>query len=217
MAIVRGEIKQFSRKQVTLPPGKHKIVILDEADSMTDGAQQALRRVMEIHSDTTRFALACNFSNKIIEPIQSRCAVLRYTRLSEKDMLKRLVDICNKEKLEYVPEGLEAIIFTSDGDLRQAINNLQSTASGFNIINPENVFKFCSKPHPDFVRKIIKYCLEQDIDNALDVLCALYKSGYGPLDIVTVMFKVVKVYEMGDFEKLEFIKVVFPFVLQTLG
>ena len=70
--VVRNKIKMFAQKKVTLPPGKHKIVILDEADSMTAGAQQALRRTMEIYSNTTRFALACNQSSKIIEPIQSR-------------------------------------------------------------------------------------------------------------------------------------------------
>lgn len=71
--IVRNKIKMFAQKKVTLPPGKHKIIILDEADSMTAAAQQALRRTMEIYSATTRFALACNNSTKIIEPIQSRC------------------------------------------------------------------------------------------------------------------------------------------------
>ncbi|KAL5082767.1 hypothetical protein RYX36_011188 [Vicia faba] len=70
--VVRNQIKMFAQKKVTLPPGRHKVVILDEADSMTSGAQQALRRTMEIYSNSTRFALACNTSAKIIEPIQSR-------------------------------------------------------------------------------------------------------------------------------------------------
>lgn len=70
--VVRNQIKGFAQKKVTLPPGRHKFVILDEADSMTAGAQQALRRTMEIYSNTTRFAIACNQSSKIIEPIQSR-------------------------------------------------------------------------------------------------------------------------------------------------
>jgi replication factor C subunit 2/4 len=84
--VVRNKIKMFAKKKVTLPAGKHKIIILDEADSMTGAAQQALRRTMEIYSASTRFALACNQSTKIIEPIQSRCAVLRYTRLSDAEV-----------------------------------------------------------------------------------------------------------------------------------
>ena len=74
---VRNKIKMFAQKKVTLPPGRHKIILLDEADSMTSAAQQALRRTMELYSSTTRFALACNASEKIIEPIQSRCAIVR--------------------------------------------------------------------------------------------------------------------------------------------
>jgi replication factor C subunit 2/4 len=89
----------FAQKKVTLPPGKQKIIILDEADSMTAAAQQALRRTMEIYSSTTRFALACNMSSKIIEPIQSRCAMLRYTRLSDKQLLKRVLEICEQENV----------------------------------------------------------------------------------------------------------------------
>lgn len=97
--MVRNKIKTFAQKKVTLPPGRHKIIILDEADSMTAGAQQALRRTMEIYSNTTRFALACNQSSKIIEPIQSRCAMLRYTKLGDKQVLKRLREICEEENV----------------------------------------------------------------------------------------------------------------------
>ena len=81
--VVRTRIKAFAQKKVTLPHGRHKLVILDEADSMTEAAQQAMRRTMEIYSNTTRFALACNISEKVIEPIQSRCAILRYGKLSD--------------------------------------------------------------------------------------------------------------------------------------
>jgi replication factor C subunit 2/4 len=139
--VVRNKIKMFAQKKVTLPPGRHKIVLLDEADSMTGGAQQALRRTMEIYSNTTRFALACNLSSKIIEPIQSRCAVVRFARLTELEILDRLLRVVEAEKVPYVPEGLEAVVFTADGDMRQALNNLQATYSGFQFVNQDNVFK----------------------------------------------------------------------------
>ena len=116
----------FSAQQkTTLPKGRHKIVILDEADAMTEAAQQALRRTMEIYSNTTRFALACNSSEKIIEPIQSRCAMLRYSRLSNPQILAKILDVCDKENIGYTEDGLEAIIFTAQGDMRQGLNNLQ--------------------------------------------------------------------------------------------
>jgi replication factor C subunit 2/4 len=95
--VVRSNIKMFAQKKVSLPQGRHKIVILDEADSMTAAAQQALRRTMEIYSKSTRFALACNNSSKIIEPIQSRCALLRYSRLTDQELLRRIVQICDLE------------------------------------------------------------------------------------------------------------------------
>jgi len=94
---------------------------------MTTAAQQALRRTMEIYSSTTRFALACNISSKVIEPIQSRCAILRYSRLSDEQVLIRLKEICTYENVSYSPDGLEAIIFTAEGDMRNALNNLQAT------------------------------------------------------------------------------------------
>jgi len=86
---------------------------------MTDGAQQALRRIMEIYSKTTRFALACNASDRIIEPLQSRCAVLRYAKLSDAQVLRRLQEVVLLEGLQVSPDGLEAVIFTAQGDMRQ--------------------------------------------------------------------------------------------------
>ena len=146
--VVRNRIKGFAQKKVTLPAGKQKIVILDEADSMTSGAQQALRRTMEIYSGTTRFAFACNQSNKIIEPLQSRCAILRYSRLTDGQIVKRLYQICKAENVEYSDDGIAALVFSAEGDMRQAINNLQSTFAGFGFVSGDNVFRVVDSPHP---------------------------------------------------------------------
>ncbi|KAL1920417.1 uncharacterized protein VTP21DRAFT_794 [Calcarisporiella thermophila] len=205
--VIRNRIKAFAQKKVTLPPGRHKIVILDEADSMTGGAQQALRRIMEIYSNTTRFALACNSSNKIIEPIQSRCAMLRCGRLTDKQIMKRLLEICEAEKVPHNPEGIEALIFTADGDMRQAINNLQSTYYGFNYVNADNVFKVCDQPHPVVVHAIIEKCLSSDIDSAQQGMRELWDQGYSAIDIITTLFRVVKAFqEMPEYTKLEYVK-----------
>jgi replication factor C subunit 2/4 len=88
--VVREKIKGFAHQKVNVPAGMHKLIILDEADSLTASAQQALRMVMTEFSATTRFALACNDSSKIIEPIQSRCAIVRFTKLTDAEILKRL-------------------------------------------------------------------------------------------------------------------------------
>lgn len=207
--VVRGEIKGFAQKKVNLPPGRHKLVILDEADSMTPGAQQALRRTMEIYSNTTRFAFACNQSNKIIEPLQSRCAILRYAKLSNEQVLKRLMEIIEQEKVEYSDDGLSALIFTAEGDMRQAVNNLQSTVAGFGFVNGDNVFKVVDSPHPITVQKMLKACTDAKLGDAMDELSTLWEKGYSCVDIVSTMFRVTKTMDaLSEGKKLEYIKII---------
>jgi len=205
--VVRQKIKGFAQQKVTLPPGRHKIIILDEADSMTEAAQQALRRTMELYSSTTRFALACNSSEKIIEPIQSRCAMLRYSKLSDAQVLAKIQEVCKEENVEYCDDGLEAIVFTAQGDMRQALNNLQSTYEGFGFVKSDNVFKVCDEPHPLLIKDMLTHCVKADIDEAYKVLAHLWKLGYSPEDIITNIFRVCKTHQdIVEFLKLEFIK-----------
>ncbi|KAK2196202.1 bifunctional P-loop containing nucleoside triphosphate hydrolase/ATPase [Babesia duncani] len=183
--VVRENIKNFAKKSLVLPPNKHKIIILDEADSMTEAAQQvALRRIMEMYSNTTRFALACNQSTKIIEAIQSRCAVIRYTKLKAEWILQRLMDICKIENVEYTQDGMETLLFTADGDLRRAVNNLQNVSSGFQLVTKENVLKVCDVPSPDAIRKILQSCLNAQWREAHEKAYQLLDSGHSPLDIL---------------------------------
>ncbi|KAH3663987.1 hypothetical protein OGAPHI_004701 [Ogataea philodendri] len=207
--VVRNKIKQFAQKKVQLPPGRHKIVILDEADSMTPGAQQALRRTMEIYSNTTRFAFACNQSSKIIEPLQSRCAILRYNKLEDEEILKKLLQIIKLENIEYTNDGLEALIFTAEGDMRQAINNLQSTFYGYGFVNSDNVYKIVDSPHPLVIAKMLRLCIKGDLDQGLDILRSLWSKGYSAIDIVSTSFKVLKaMYDIDEESRLRVIKIV---------
>ncbi|KAI4824715.1 hypothetical protein KUCAC02_013210 [Chaenocephalus aceratus] len=178
--VVRNKIKMFAQQKVTLPKGRHKVIILDEADSMTDGAQQAYPR---------RFALACNASDKIIEPIQSRCAVLRYSKLTDGQILSRLQDVVEKEKLSVSDDGLEAVIFTAQGDMRQALNNLQSTNSGFGYIK-QHAGTLCGGGHRQGVQ-VVSSC-----------------GRWATLrrDIIGNIFRVCKTVQMPEYLKLEFIK-----------
>lgn len=204
--VVREKIKGFAQSKVTLPANRHKIIILDEADSMTTGAQQALRRTMEIYSSTTRFALACNTSDKIIEPIQSRCAHVRFNKLSDGQIKSRILDICKLENVDYTDDGIEAILFTAQGDLRQAINNLQSTCDGFGKVNSENVFKVCDEPHPLLVKEMLKCCVDNKFEDAYKKMRHLWKMGYSSQDIISNIFNVCKMYDMPENLKLEYIK-----------
>ena len=204
--VVRNKIKMFAQKKLTLPPGRHKIIILDEVDSMTTAAQQALRRTMELYSTTTRFALAANQSAKIIEPIQSRCAVLRYTKLSDSQVLRRLLEVCDGETVNRSDSGLEAILFTAEGDMRQAINNLQATHSGYGLVNRENVFKVCDQPHPVLVTTILTACRDSDLRSATTAMHELWNTGYSAQDIIATVFRLCKVIEMPEYIKMEFMK-----------
>ncbi|KAG0675451.1 replication factor C subunit 4 [Pichia californica] len=197
--IVRNLIKNFSQKKVLLPYNRHKIIILDEADSITSSAQQALRRTMEIYSNSTRFIFSCNQSNKIIEPLQSRCSILRFNKLKDEEILIILKRILKNEGIEsFTNDGLSSIIFTSDGDLRQAINNLQSVYYGFKLINSENVFKIVDLPNPLIVNRMIKECLNGEIDKGLTILKELWNKGYSAIDIINVCFKVCKTINSDD-------------------
>lgn len=203
---VRSKIKMFAQAKVTLEPGKQKLVILDEADSMTESAQQALRRIIEIYSKTTRFAFACNIFDKIIEPIQSRCAVVKFSRLNESQIRSKMIDLCKEMKVQYDNSGIDAIIYTAQGDMRQAINNLQSTYDGFEKITSENVLKVCDEPPPIVLERIIESCNRRDLNEAEKGLVHLYKLGYCTEDIVSSLFRVVKNYKIPDYTKLEYLK-----------
>ena len=206
--VVRNKIKQFAQTKILLPQGRHKIVILDEADSMTPGAQQALRRTMELYANTTRFAFACNQSSKIIEPLQSRCAILRYSKLADDQVLLQLIKIAKLENVKYNSEGIKALIFTAEGDMRQAINNLQSTVYGFEFVDDVNVFKIVDQPHPFVIKKILSLCvLDGNIDAGIDLLDTLWNKGYSSIDIVTLSFKVAKTLPgISELVRLDMIK-----------
>ncbi|GJQ14924.1 hypothetical protein GpartN1_g6715.t1 [Galdieria partita] len=206
--VIRSKVKTFAQQKMSLPSGRQKIVILDEADSMTEGAQQALRRTMEIYATTTRFALACNTPSKIIEPIQSRCAVVRLRRLEDSEIAERLEQVLRLENVQWETSGLEAILFTADGDMRNALNNAQATVCGFEKLSQENVFKVCDQPHPNLVKEILESALEQNVTKSNEILCSLWNKGYSALDIVQTLFRVARSYEMNERLRLEVMKVV---------
>ena len=176
-----------------MPPGMHKLIILDEADALTASAQQALRMVMTEFSSTTRFALACNDSSKLIEPIQSRCAIVRFTKLQDAEVLRRLLQVIKAEDLKATEDGIEAVIFTPEGVMRYALNNLQATAAGFDKeINRENVFKVCDMPHPEIINSVIKFALKGQFSPACDEVNKVYNEGYNLVDIVHSLTRVIQ-------------------------
>lgn len=162
---------------------------------------------MEIYSATTRFAFACNASNKIIEPLQSRCAILRYARLTDAQVVARLLQISAAEGVTHSDDGLAALVFSAEGDMRQAINNLQSTAAGFGLVSGENVFRVVDSPHPVKVQAVLKACWEGRVEAAVEGLDDLWRLGYSCHDIVSTMFRVTKSMDgLSEQARLEFIR-----------
>ncbi|CAJ0760253.1 20521_t:CDS:10, partial [Entrophospora sp. SA101] len=181
-------------------------------DSMTIGAQQSLRRIIELFSKTTRFALACNISNKIIEPIQSRCTIFKFKKLTDDMIEKRLLEICKHQDVKYVPKGIDAIVFTSEGDMRQAINNLQSIFNGFGIVTEENVYVNCDVPHPHLLGEILDDCLNGNVSEAMDKMTNLLHKGHSAEGIATTLFRALKTKnEINEAMRLEIIFVIICF------
>jgi replication factor C subunit 2/4 len=189
---VREKIKSFAAQKIPLPDGRHKIIILDEADSMTETAQQALRIIISDFSQTTRFALACNDSSKIIEPIQSRCSILRFSKLKSEEIEERLNTIIYNEKIKGDNSGIQALIETSDGDMRYALNNLQSTVVGFGEVSHDNVYKIVDIPKPEILKNVFELSLKGKIDLALNNIDSLLNDGYNAYDIINVISRVVQ-------------------------
>ncbi len=157
--VVRKDIKNFAR---TIPSGSssYKIIILDEADQITSFAQHALRQTMERYNEITRFILICNYSSKIISPIQSRCAIFRFKGLNLDEIKSRLRYIAKRKQLQIDEEALDALYESSEGDLRQAINALQASASITSEITVDVVYQVQGYVKPKEVRAAILECLE---------------------------------------------------------
>jgi len=167
--IVREKVKSFARTK-SLGEVPFKVIFLDEADALTPEAQQALRRTMENYSGTCRFILSCNYSSKIIDPIQSRCAIFRFKLLEKKDIEKVMKSICEKEKIEVTPEAMEILYEGSEGDCRRSINLLQSTSSISPKITAELISTVISNTKPKDIKVVLDYALAGDFQRAREKL-----------------------------------------------
>ena len=190
--VVRDKIKRFAQQKIPLPEGRHKIIILDEADSMTPSAQASMRVTISDYSNTTRFVLACNDSSKIIEAIQSRCTVLRFGKLSAENIKKRVKDVLENENAKCDAKGLQAIIDTCNGDMRYALNNIQSCIVGFGEVNEENVYKIVELPRPKEIEEIYNFCLNSKFRDAIKKFRELFDEGYSCLEIISVFNRLIQ-------------------------
>ncbi|AEE93406.1 replication factor C small subunit [Acidianus hospitalis] len=199
--VIRNKVKEFARTMVSSSV-PFKVILLDEADNMTADAQQALRRTMELYTESTRFILACNYLSKIIDPIQSRTALFRFYPLKKEDVVSRLEFIAKEEKVEYDEKALETIYDVTMGDMRKAINTLQA-ASAYGKVTIETVFKVLGLAQPKEVRDMLKLALSGKFMEAREKLRSLLVTyGLSGEDIVKQLHRELTSNELQIPEEL---------------
>ncbi len=204
---VRERIKDFSRySRAAFGDVPFALIILDESDQMTGPAQTALRRIMETSSRTSRFILICNYSAKIIEPIQSRCAIFRFSKLDKKAMVEHLEFIAKNEKVTLSPKAAEMLVEYSEGDLRHAINSLQTAAVFRNgVVDEKTVLQVVGEASPQQVQMMLNKALNGDFIEARKMMYDLIGSyGFSGSEIIRQMQReLLKLSYVSPEEKAE--------------
>ena len=200
--VVRNTIKDFARtKSIGNVP--FKIIYLDESDALTREAQQALRRTMENYTATCRFILSCNYASKIIDPIQSRCAVFKFKPLKKEDMLGIVKEIAKNEKITLVKEAEEALYVVSQGDVRRMENVLQATAAVHDKITDKAVYEMASVARPEEVKKVLELAGKGDFLKAREMLLdTMLEYGMSGLDVVKQIQRTIWDLDVPDKQKL---------------
>lgn len=182
--VVRNQIKEFAGTRQLFNKGV-KLIILDEADAMTNDAQFALRRIIEKYTKNARFCLICNYVSKIIPALQSRCTRFRFAPLSRDQIRSRLVDVAKAEDCNITDGGIEAILTLSGGDMRRVLNLLQSTAMSFDNIDEASVYLTSGAPLPTDLDTITQSLFNDSFVKAYETLSSMCSTkGYAMADIL---------------------------------
>ena len=202
--VVRDRIKGFARSSFG---GDFRIVFLDEADSLTDSAQAALRRTMEQFSDNTRFILSCNYSSKIIDPIQSRCAVFRFSPLGDEAVAAQVREIAATESIEVTDDGVDAIVYAADGDMRRAINSLQAAATTGDVVDEEAVYAITATARPEEIESMVTDALAGDFTRARSTLDTLLTDiGMAGGDVIDQLHRSVWEFDLQEREAVRLLE-----------
>jgi replication factor C small subunit len=204
--IIRNKVKDFARTRA-IGNVPFKIIYLDEADALTREAQQALRRTMENYTNTTRFILAVNYSSRIIDPIQSRCAIFRFKPLEKKEIFSIIEKIEKNEDLKIEEKAKEALYEISEGDVRRLENILQSCAAISKHVSEELVFSLASAAKPKEVKEILELAIKNKfIEARKRLLDTMLNFGLSGLDIIKQIQKEILDLEIDNKKKMELIE-----------
>lgn len=208
LEIINNSVIHFCKKKINVGlEDKKKMVIFDEADNLTSKAQNVLANMMEEFKKTTIFCFTCNDSSKLIESIQSRCLILNYRPINNDMIKQRLLHICACESINYDETGLNHITFISNGDIRQAINNLEAIHNSYDMVTEENIYKLCYQPHPKTMIEIITYCVNRNAAMSILKYNELKENGYCNSDILLTMINVLKLITIDEYIRIEYIKI----------
>lgn len=195
--VVRDRIKNFARS--SFGEYNYRIIFLDEADALTGDAQSALRRTMEQFSHNTRFILSCNYSSRIIDPIQSRCAVFRFSSIGDEAIAQRIREIASMEDIEVRDDGIDAIVYAAAGDMRKAINALQAAAVMGDMVTEDSVYTITSTARPEEIKEIVSNALTGEFTTARMVLDDLLTNkGLSGGDIINQIHRSVWEFDIEE-------------------
>jgi len=207
LSIINNKILPFCKKKTK--NNIIKLVILDEADSITSKAQNLLSNIISEYRKNTRFVFICNDCTQITESIQSRCMIIRYSKITKIDLFNKIKSICINESILYTDSSIDELLFLSDYDIRQAINNLECIYYSGLEFNDVNVNIILDRPKTDYMNKILNYCLIGDLDNSLKIIIELYNKGYTPNDILLTFMKCLM-----DDSKISDVKIEHEYILK---
>jgi len=188
LTIINNTIYPFCKKKIDNKLN-YKLIILDEADSITQKAQNVLSNIISEFRENTRFVFICNDYTQIIESIQSKCMIIKYPKINSNNLFIKIKNICECENIQYTDNGINKLIFVSDNDIRQLINNLECIYYSFGTLNEENIYKFIDKPKTFYISEILKYCFEKKFEKTIETVKNLYHKGYTPNDILLTFMK----------------------------
>jgi replication factor C small subunit len=200
--VIRNQVKDFART-MTIGNVPFKTIILDEADALTRDAQQSLRRIMENYASTTRFCLICNYSSKIIDPIQSRCAVFRFKPLEDKDIELIIKKIAKEEEIKIDDKAVKSLIEIGEGDVRRVENIMQSCAATSKSVSEDLVYEIVSAARPKEINEVLKLAINGNFIKARDLLLeVMLKHGLSGLDVVKQIQKEIWKLDIKDENKI---------------
>ena len=203
---IRTQVKDFA-KTMALESESPKIILLDEADALTKEAQQALRRTMETYANSCRFILSCNFVNKIIDPIKSRCAIFKFKPLTKEDSLEIIKKIARSEELKIDENAVNKLYELTNGDIRQLQNVLQSCSSISKTITENEINEFAAKIESNDIKEILNLAFSKKfLLSRNKMLDTILNNGLSGIDIIKQIQREVMEFNMPEEKKLNIIE-----------